>query len=232
MPKSQLERLWVIGSVFVAFFVLVIGYLFFISPQRDQTSQVDAQVAVAQQQNDALNARISALAKQNKDLARYESAVKSASLALPATSGLPDFLRTLQAIGDATLAKVIDLKVGAPAPMLAPVATASTPTPGAPTPTPTPATNGTVVPPAPSIYVLTVTSQVSGAPTQLGEFLRQLQSVQPRAVLISQLTETDGVPGGTTTAVAGQSTLQLTMSVFVSANQLNAAIPGAGVATP
>ena len=92
MPKTQMERLWMIGAGFAAFILILIGYLVFISPQRDQTSQVNTQVATAQQQNDVLAQRISALSAQNKNLSTYQSAVARASAALPSTSGMPDFL--------------------------------------------------------------------------------------------------------------------------------------------
>jgi len=219
MPQTQMERIWAIGAAFAAFILLVIGYLFFISPQRDHTSQVNSQVATAQQQNDTLAARISALSAQNKNLATYENAVKRADAALPATSGLSDFLRTLQAIGNATLAKVEMLNVGQPAPFVNPVVAAAAPA-GSATPSTASSTPpaGPVVAAAPSIYVMQVSAQVTGSQAQLSEFLRQLQSVQPRAVLINQITENVASPGAAShannSATTGTS-LQLQMSVFV-----------------
>ena len=222
MPKSQMERLWMIGAGFAAFIMILVGYMIFISPQRDQTSQVEAQVATAQQQNGVLAARISSLTAQNKNLATYQKAVAAASAALPSASGMPDFLRTLQSIGNATLTNVAMLTVGVPAPFMAQAVAGSAPTSTA-SPTATPSaqpTSTSTKAASPSIYVLPVTAQVTGPVNQLSEFLRQLQSVQPRAVLISQITETNGSTSGTTQPGASSAaSLQLTMSIFVQPNE-------------
>lgn len=228
MPKSQMERLWVIGAAFGAFILVVIGYLVMISPQRDQTSQVDAQVATANEQNATLAARISALSAQNKNLSTYENAVKRANAALPATSGIPDFLRTLQAIGNATLTNVSSLTVGAPSAWTAPAAAAPATTTSS-SAAPAPATStGTPAPAAPSIFVMAVTAQVDGSNAHLSEFLRQLQSVQPRAVLVTDVTETDASASGSgaSAAPSGSTSLQLKMSVFVAPQAGGAPVTG------
>ena len=212
MPKTQMERLWTVMAVVVAFVLVLIGYVMLISPQRSQTSQVNAQVATAQQQNNTLAARISSLTAQNKNLASYQKSVAAAGAALPSTSGLPDFLRTLQAIGNATLTNVAALTVGTPTGFVKTGATPSA-TPTA-TSTATPTTQTTAKPSAPSIYVLPVTAQVTGTPAQLSEFLRQLQSVQPRAVLITQIGETSGNGSGAASKTSAAS-IQLNMSIFV-----------------
>ena len=64
------------------------------------------------------------------------------------------------------------------------------------------------------IYALPITAQVSGSASQLDEFLSQLQSVQPRAVLISQINESAGTPDGGTTGLAATQ-ITLTMQAFV-----------------
>jgi len=56
---------------------------------------------------------------------------------------------------------------------------------------------------------------VAGSPDQLGAFLDQLQSVQPRAVLISQATLSQPAA---TSGTNGRSQLQLTMNAFVAAS--------------
>jgi len=220
MPRSQLERVWIVGASIVSVVVMLIGYMFFISPQRDQTSQVGQQVSQARQQNTSLNQRIAAMAAQNKNLATYQKALDAARLALPATSGLPDFLRTLQAIGNATLTNVTDLSVSPPAPVSAPTAAQpSAPTTATSTASAAPNSSLGSAPPAPALYTLSITAIISGTTAHLDEFLRQLQSVQPRAVLISGLVETSNTAGTSSGAQAsaanGQTSLQLTMSAFV-----------------
>jgi type IV pilus assembly protein PilO len=197
MPKAQLEKVWLAGGAVSALVVLLVGYFFFIGPQRGETGTVNTQVEAVQLQNTSLQQRIDTLTRQNKDLAKYQAALAEAELALPSTSGLPDFLRTLQSIGNATLASVSSLTVGPPTDVTT-VAAAAAATPGKPLTAPT----------GPRIYALSITAQVSGTVDQLGAFLDQLQAVQPRAVLISQIGETPSEAGGSTG-------LSLTMQAFV-----------------
>jgi Tfp pilus assembly protein PilO len=215
MPRSSQERLWLLGGGVCAFVMVLIGYFFLISPQRDSTSTVNSQVAAARDQTSLLQNRINALAKQNQDLSRYTADLAQAQLALPSTSGLPDFLRTLQSIGNASLADVTSLTVGPPTDVTS-VAGGTPPVAASETGTAGPATHA--VPAGPRVYALSITAQVSGSTTQLGEFLDQLQSVQPRAVLIGQITIGSGSPGATSGSRVSANrvtTMQLTMQAFV-----------------
>jgi Tfp pilus assembly protein PilO len=63
------------------------------------------------------------------------------------------------------------------------------------------------------VYALPITIAISGSFTQLDGFLSQLQSVQPRAVLITQLTQGSATSG--TGGKAAATTLSLTMQAFV-----------------
>jgi hypothetical protein len=225
VPRSQTERLWLIGGALVGFVLILIGYFFFISPQRSKTSDVNAQASGARDQNTQLQSRIDALRAQNKNLGKYQAELASAQKALPSTSGVSDFVRSLQALGNATLTNVTTLSVGQPAPVVAPAPAAATPTDGsssssAPAPAATP-----TAPPAPSAYSLAITATVSGSPTGLDKFLDQLQNVQPRAVLITQITESSAALGAGGVAAGSATTLQLTMQAFVA--QTAAAAPAA-----
>jgi type IV pilus assembly protein PilO len=220
MPQGQRERLWLFGGGLAAFVMLLAGYLLFIGPQRSQTADVKDQISSAQLQQLSLQQRINELRAQSKNAAKYESALQQARLALPSTSGMPDFLRSLQSIGRATLTNVSSLTVGAPtAPTSAPAA--SQPTPGAastsaaPSATPQsgtaqPAPGGAAPASTAQVYALPITAEVSGSTAALERFLTQLQTVQPRAVLISSVTLTSG----TGTSAHG-ATLELTMQAFV-----------------
>ena len=221
VPRSQAERLWMIGGGLVAFVLFLIGYFFFISPQRSETGNVDSQVATAHQQNQALQHRIDLLREENKNLAGYQAKLGQARLALPQASGLSDFLRSLQALGSATLTDVTGLTVGVPKDVSA--VAAAQPTTGATAAAPAPAatadpnaagsTPGAV---GPAIFALPITATVSGSPSSLEKFLDQLQNVQPRAVLITGITEGGATSGSATTNVApGKTLLQLTMYAFV-----------------
>ena len=215
LPKNAKERLYLMAAGFTALIVLVIGWFFFVSPQRDQTSQVDAQVATARTQNNTLQARITQVQTENKDLKKFQNALALSQLALPATDGIPNFLRSLQALGSATGTNVTALTVGTP--IGAQLATPGTSTPSA-TPSSSPALGAGA---GSGVYALPITAQVTGDPTALGKFLGQLQSVQPRAVLITQISQTNTV--GTAT---NATELQLTMQAFVDpSTAIKAAVP-------
>jgi hypothetical protein len=218
--KSQKEQLWLIGGVLGAVVLLLIGYFFFISPQRSQTSDVNAQADTVRAQNATLQAHIITLQAESKNLAKYKTELAAAQQALPSTSGLPDFIRTLQSLGTSTRTDAVNLTVGAPTDVsLVAAPAAGTPTttpttatpPAATTPTTTPAAGTTA-----SVYGLTITAQINGTTSALDSFLQKLQQVQPRAVLITQITEGSGATtAGTTGTTSSAASLQLTMQAFV-----------------
>lgn len=228
VPRSQAERLWLIGGGMVGLLVALIAYFLFISPQRSKTADINSQVSLARQQNATLQARVDALAEQNKNLASYERQLATAKLALPSEAGVSDFLRSLQSLGNQTNTDVTQLTVGQPVDVTSVIAgTATQPVAAGATPSASPST-ATVAPNAANpanpavtgqqIYALPITAQVSGSPDALNRFLDQLQTVQPRAVLLSQISETTtqaaSGSGGHGGAVTGTS-LQLTMDAFV-----------------
>ncbi len=214
VPRSQAERLWLIGGGLVAFLMILIGFFLVISPQRSETSKVDSQVKEARLQNVVLQHRIDSLRQQNKDLAKYRADLATAKLALPSTSGVSDFLRSLQALGTKTGTNVTSLTVGQPVDASAVLNAAAPNVTGAKPAAPAaPAAVPAGSAPVATVYGLAISAQVSGSPVALNKFLQELQQVQPRAVLITQIVETDGVKGGTGSA-AGP-TLQLTMQAFV-----------------
>jgi Tfp pilus assembly protein PilO len=212
MRRSQAERLWLIGGGILAAVLVLIGYFFFIGPQRDDTTDMRGQVQQAQAANQQLEAKLRQLQTEDKDLARYQAVAATARRALPQTSELSTFLRSLQGIGSATRTNVSSLTAGTPVDVTtaaAGIATtpagATTPTTAAPTnvaPTNVAAANaaivsgtGTAAPAAaatsgPRVYALPINATVIGSVASLNDFLTQLQAVQPRAVLITALTET------------------------------------------
>jgi Tfp pilus assembly protein PilO len=217
VPRSQVERLWLVAGGLVAFVMLLVGYFFFISPQRSNTSDVHQQTATVRQQNAALQARIDALREQNKNLDKFKAELASMQAALPSTSETSDFLRTLQSLGAATLTNVTQLNVGQPVdvtPVSASQASgtataAATTAAAAPTEQ---ASSAAPVAATPGVYALPITATVTGSATALAKFLDQLQAVQPRAVLISSI----GLSAGDNHVLSGDTfTLQLTMQAFV-----------------
>lgn len=215
LPRTQSEKAWLGVGVVIAVVIAAIGYFFFIGPQRSDTSDVTDQVNSAQSQNDTLQVRINALDAQNRKLSTYRAALKQAQLALPGTSDLPNFLRSLQSLGNATLADVTTLSVGDPDVITTSAPTSATSTSPAPAPTTT-APAASQAPSGPQIYSLPITAKVTGTVKQLTDFLGQLQSVQPRAVLVSSIALARGAGGAKDTT----STLDLSMEAFVAPGSL------------
>lgn len=239
MTKTQAERLWLLGGGLVAFVLLLIGWFFFISPQRSQTDAVNGQISNAQLQNTTLQSRISSLRAQSKHLSAYQADLAAAESALPSTSGVPDFLRTLQSLGNSTLARVTSLTVGAPVAVAQGTASGA----GTPSASPSPAassspasaatgTSGAATSPTTAgVYSLPITASVSGSTAALNNFLEQLQSVQPRAVLITHVTQGGSSAGGPVAggaATGSGNSIQLVMSAFVAPSS----VPASPSATP
>lgn len=244
MQRSQTERLWMIGGGLIAFVAILIGWFFFISPQRSDTDDVNGQADSARSQNAALELRLTQLKAQNAKLPTYQAQLAAARLALPGTSGLSDFVRTVQSIGSATQTEVTSLAVSTPTnataltPVSRPAGGASTGAaqPGGSTPTtgasstaaPGTGNGATAAQPAGGVYSISISAQASGSAAALNKFLGELQSVQPRAVLITELVEgASGAPGAK--ADPSLTTLQLTMQAFVapSSPAENAQLAGA-----
>jgi len=207
MGRTQKEKLWLIGGGIVGFVLVLIGYFMLISPQKSQTASVRASIAAAQQRNDVAKARIASLEQQNANIAKYQAALTQAELALPPTSGMPDFLRMLQALGAATQTTIASLSVSPPAPLVANAAAGSSTTSTSSTSSTSSGSGSTQ---GAAVYGLSINMTVTGGTTQLGDFLNQLQTVQPRAVLISSVTQTQSGTGkaGTSLAINMQAFVQ------------------------
>lgn len=223
MPRTQIEKLWLLGGCLVGVLLVVIGYFFLIGPQRSQTTSVNRLVSDAKSQNTTLQSRIDALQQQSKNLPKYEADLTQARLALPSTSGLPDFLRTLQSIGNQTLANVSSLSVLQPTDVTRIAVTPARPAKSSSSSTSSSSsssgssssgTGGTSIG-GTRVYALPISATITGSPEQITAFLTQLQRVQPRAVLISAITlgtDQSKSAGGGSTAPAS---LQITMQAFV-----------------
>jgi type II secretory pathway component PulM len=224
VPRSSAERLWLIGGGVVTLLITAMGFLLVISPQRAATDRVHGKLAGVQHRNATLEQRLAQLRQQNQNLASFERQLAAAREALPTTSNVSDFLRSLQALGGQTQTEVTSLGVSAPSPV--------------PTPTAAPVA-GAAKAPAPAgpvqslagLYSLTTTVQLSGSPANLARFLDQLQNVQPRAVLITQVQESTGASGTVAGAKQGSTTLQLTLQAFIAPPAAALPSPSAPTAT-
>jgi Tfp pilus assembly protein PilO len=162
MRARHAARIWALTGLFVALALGAVGWFLVLGPQRAQTASLRDQVTASQDQAIVLQRRLAELKRQQADLPRYKAELAANRRALPAVPGTPDFVRQLQAAGDAAGLEVTGVAVGEPADEA-----------------------GT------GIFAMTITLNAEGGVTAIDRFLDQLQRVQPRAVLIETASVTE-----------------------------------------
>jgi Tfp pilus assembly protein PilO len=185
MRTAYGDRIWPVAGALGAALLLVLAWFLVISPQTTEADNLSEQATAAQGRRATLQHRLAQLRQQNAELPRYQAQRDSDRQALPTTSGMSDFLRELQALGDSTAVSVDGVIVGAPSQVDAGVA---------------------------SVYSLPISLTASGGAGAVDAFLSQIQQVQPRAVLVNNA---NIVPKDGSKSVAGQVTVTLEMQVFV-----------------
>jgi type IV pilus assembly protein PilO len=185
MRARHADRIWVVGGLLAATMLLAVGWFLLIGPQHARAGALDAQTQAAQAGVAVQQQRLTELRRQQENLPQYVAQLAKARAALPSESGMPDFLRQLQVVGDETAVAVTTVT------MARPVKVEGTKTP---------------------VFALAVDLTAKGTTSRLDAFLDQLQRVQPRAVLITSVsTQADDGAGSFT----GQVTAQVALDVFV-----------------
>jgi Tfp pilus assembly protein PilO len=187
MGARNVDRIWLFAGVVVIILLTVASWFLFIGPKYSQAADVRVQVDDTQTQLITLRKKIAELEKQKAELPKFKAALRINQQALPSDSGVPDFLRQLQAAGDKVGVIVSAVSVAAPA------KTDSTP----------------------GVWEIAITLTAGGSAGKLSLFLNQLQNVQPRAVLVASADLAPGTaatPGG---APASDASLNLTLTAYV-----------------
>jgi Tfp pilus assembly protein PilO len=183
--RAHADRLWMLGGAVGVALLVAIGWLGLVKPANDEADALREQTAVSEVQLIALHKRLGDLRQQEAAKATYAAELKRNQQALPAGTGMPDFLRQLQTAATAVGLQVTGVDVGAPA-----------------------QEQGSGI----AVWSLPVTLTVAGAVTEVGPFLDQVQRIQPRAALVQQTNVTSAAENG---AKAEDVTATLTMKVFV-----------------
>ena len=133
-------------------------WFFAVSPQHTEAAALrGSRPQAAHDQADDLRARIVKLTADKANLPTLKQDLERQQAALPADSGVPAFLRQLQATGTEVGVNISGITVGDPAP----------------------------VETTPGVWALPIQLTAEGSPAQLDGFLKQLQGAgQKRAVLI------------------------------------------------
>ena len=186
MGARQVNQLWILAGVAAVALLGVVTWFFAVSPQRTDAAALEAQTQVAHDRANTLRARTVKLTAEKANLPTLKADLGARQAALPANSGVPAFLRQLQATGTSVGVDVSGITVGDPA--------AEESSSG--------------------VWELPIQLTAQGTVAQLDGFLKQLQGAgQKRAVLIEGAnlsTEEDVVTGA-----SGGTSLNLTVKAFV-----------------
>jgi type IV pilus assembly protein PilO len=186
MGTRHADRLWIVAGMAVIALMGVATWFLAVSPQRTEAAGLADQTATSRIQADELRARIVKLTADKAGLSALTKALNASKDALPSDSGVPAFLRQLQATGNEVDVEVSGLTVGNPAP------------------------DETV----PGVWALPIQLTAEGTVAKLGAFLKQLQgSAQKRAVLIGVANLSSGGEGATGSTDTWS--LNLTVKAFV-----------------
>jgi hypothetical protein len=182
------DRLWLLGGLLMALVLLAVAWFFFISKQNDETSSVKDDKVSAQSEQTAAQRELNHLKTDNANLQKYEDELAAAQQALPNDPGIPAFVLELHAAADSTGVGITSVRFNPPVGLVA----------AAPTVTSSDSSSAAAAPAAatPSIYSMQVTLVAGGPTAALSNFLRQVQQIQPRAVLITNVTEGSGTGAG------------------------------------
>lgn len=178
MRIATRDRIWLLGGAVVALLLTFLTWQLLIKSQNDSTDSVKANVSLAQNRVLTSTHELNQLRADVANLAKYQAALAADQAALPADDGVPAFLRELHDAGAATGVSVVQLTVGKPTPITG-VAAGSAP-----------------------VQAINLSIVASGPVDNVTAFLKQLQVVQPRAVLITSLTASPTSGGQQSVSVA------------------------------
>ena len=157
MRTGRADHLWMVIGVFMTALLVAVTYFGVVSTTRADTDELRKATQAAQDRAFGLRQRVAQLAEEAKNQNKLTAQRNTYRDALPSGSGVPAFLRQLQASGTELDVDVSGLTVGAPVEEKS----------------------------LPGVWSIPIQLSAVGRPEDLSEFLRQLQgSDQKRAVLI------------------------------------------------
>jgi Tfp pilus assembly protein PilO len=186
MGARQINQLWMLAGVAAVALLGVMTWFFAVSPQRTDAAALQAQTEVARDQANTLRTRTVKLTAEKANLPTLKQDLAARQAALPANSGVPAFLRQLQATGTSVGVDISGITVGDPAPEES----------------------------ASAVWELPIQLTAQGSVAQLDGFLKQLQGAgQKRAVLIEGANLTTGSDAAA--GAPASTSLNLTVKAFV-----------------
>ncbi len=200
------DRIWLMAGGFAAVLIVAVGWLFFISSEKSDASNYREQLSNAQTQALVIHRHLNTLKADNANLAQFKQQLAVDQAALPSTTDIQSFLRQLQAGGVAAHVTVTSISAAQPLPVTPAANGSSTSSDDTSTSSSSTSSGATAVA---TEYEIGIVVNVTGNLTDLTAFVQQLQQTQPRAVLISGVSQ---VPSGTG---AGVELMTVTLKAFV-----------------
>lgn len=157
MRSGRTDHLWMIIGVALTGLLVAVTYFGVVSTTRADAAELRDSALAAQDRTVDLRKRVNALAEEKKNEKKLIAERDRYRDALPSGSGMPAFLRQLQASGTKLNVDISGVTVGAPAEEKA----------------------------VPGVWSIQLQLSAQGKPGDLSNFLRELQgSDQKRAVLV------------------------------------------------
>jgi type IV pilus assembly protein PilO len=161
MGARHADRLWMVAGVFAIALMAVVSYFMVVKPTFDEATALQEETVTAAAQAADLRRRIVKLEADQSKLGRLKDTLATRQDALPSDSGVPAFLRQLQASAGEVGVDVSGVTVGNPVQEEA----------------------------VGGVWSLPIQLTADGSAAELGDFLNQLQGEsQKRAVLIESAT--------------------------------------------
>jgi Tfp pilus assembly protein PilO len=187
------------GALAGAVALSALAWFLLIGPQRSDTTDVEDQIAQADGQVIVEQRKLARLTAEYAQRDKYAAELAANRKALPTVAATGDLLRELQSAGDSAGVTVSSLSAGNPTELKAKAGVAS----------------------------VTITVTATGKLDKLQAFLDQVQRIQPRAMLVFNVSFGANDSGGPITGTGAQ--LTLSAQVFVAMQQ--AATPNASAST-
>jgi len=188
MGARHADRLWMIAGAVVILLLALVSWFLLIRPEKIETTDLTLQTDTARAQAVDIRKRIAELKKEKANLTKLKATLTGYQDALPADSGVPAFLRQLQASGTALDVDVSGITVSAPAELEQ----------------------------VPGVWALPIQLTADGTAESLGAFMDQLQSTdQKRAVLIESANLTSAQGDDSAADSANDMSVNLTVQAFV-----------------
>jgi Tfp pilus assembly protein PilO len=189
MGARNAARIWTLAGIAITVLLVVASWFLVISPKYGKAADVQNQVEETQTQLITLRKKIAGLDAQKAQLPKFKAALKANQKALPDDSGVPDLLRQLQGSGEKTGVSVSGFSVASPAQVVG----------------------------LAGVWQLPITLIATGEPANLGQFLNDLQAVQPRAVLIQSANFTQGSSSAADSSAddSAKTSLNLSLMAYV-----------------